>query len=162
MDEARANTDSQNSPRPGLEGSHHLPPYGILYAWPHGQHSNVILSRDSQVGVPKFPTLGLSQLWIPITLCVNLRLKWGLKQSCSPHLEFFNGIWHATFIQGNREDYRLLVVGSQIDNLTLGPSFSHNLCFKCPNGSCEPILDIYISRDFQWYNKIFNKMHFDP
>jgi hypothetical protein len=25
-----------------------------------------------------------------------------------------------------------------------GPSFSHNLCFKCPNGSCKPILDIYI------------------
>jgi hypothetical protein len=30
--EPRANTDSQNSPRPGLGGSHHLPPYNILCA----------------------------------------------------------------------------------------------------------------------------------
>ncbi len=34
----------------------------------------------------------------------------------------------------------------QVDNLAIGPSFGHNLCFKCPNGSCEPILDIYILR----------------
>jgi hypothetical protein len=26
------------------------------------------------------------------------------------------------------------------------------LCCKCPNESCEPILDIYISIAFQWYN----------
>jgi hypothetical protein len=52
----RTNTDSQDSPRPGLGGSHHLPPYNILYAWPRGQHPNVILSQDR---VPKFPKLGL-------------------------------------------------------------------------------------------------------
>jgi hypothetical protein len=34
MDESWANTDSQDSPRPGLGGSHHLPPYNILCAWP--------------------------------------------------------------------------------------------------------------------------------
>jgi len=27
-------------------------PYSILYAWPWGQHQNVILSPDSQVGLP--------------------------------------------------------------------------------------------------------------
>ncbi len=53
------------------------------------------------------------------------------------------------------------MVGSQIVNLTLGPFFGHNLCFKCPNGSCEPILDIYVSITFQWY-KIFNPLGFDP
>ncbi len=36
----------------------------------------------------------------------------------------------------------LLVVESQIDNLTLDLSFGHNLCFKYPNGSFEPILDM--------------------
>jgi hypothetical protein len=36
-----------------------------------------------------------------------------------------------------------LVVESQTANLTLGLSFGHNLCFKYPNESCEPILDIY-------------------
>ncbi len=30
MDESQAITDSQDSPRPGLGGSHHLPPYNIL------------------------------------------------------------------------------------------------------------------------------------
>jgi hypothetical protein len=34
MDESRANTDSQNSPRPELEKNHHLPSYIILYASP--------------------------------------------------------------------------------------------------------------------------------
>ncbi len=58
MNEPRANTDSQDSPRPGLGGSHHLLPYGILYVWPQDQHPNVILSLDSQVGVSKFSKLG--------------------------------------------------------------------------------------------------------
>jgi len=41
-------------------------------------------------------------------------------------------------------------------------SFDHNLCFKCPNGSCEPILDIYILRDFQWHKEPFDTMGFEP
>ncbi len=73
-----ANTDSQDSPWPGFGGSHHLPLYSILCVWPQGQHPNVILSQDSQVGVPKFPKLGLSQLWRPITLCEDFWLRWGL------------------------------------------------------------------------------------
>jgi len=59
MDEPWVNTDSQDSPRPGLKGSHHLPLYIILYAWPWDQHPNVILSQDSHLGVSKFPKLGL-------------------------------------------------------------------------------------------------------
>jgi len=94
--EPRANMNSQDSPRPGLGGSHHLPPYSILCAWPWDQHSNVILSWDSQVGVPKFPKLGLLRLWGPITLCVDLWLRWGLKKSCNPHQELFNNMWHIT------------------------------------------------------------------
>jgi len=34
------NTDTQDSPRPGLGGSHHLPPYSILYTSPPGPHPN--------------------------------------------------------------------------------------------------------------------------
>ncbi len=41
-------------------------------------------------------------------------------------------------------------------------SFGHNLCYKYSNGSCKPILNIYISRDFQWYKEVFNPMNFDP
>jgi hypothetical protein len=61
-DESRANTDPQDSPRLGLGGSHHLPPYSILYAWPQDQHPNDILSRDPQVRVLKFPKLRLWRL----------------------------------------------------------------------------------------------------
>jgi hypothetical protein len=71
-------------------------------------------------------------------------------------------MWHTTCMQGNWGNSWLLVVGSQIANLIFGSSFGHNLCLKCPNGSCEPILDIYVPRTFQWYKKCFNLMAYDP
>jgi hypothetical protein len=49
---------------------------------------------------------------------------------------------HATYTQINHGDSWLLVVESQIVNLTPDPSFGHNFGFKCPNGPYEPILDI--------------------
>jgi hypothetical protein len=99
--------------------------------------------------------------WSPINLCADLQSRWGLKQNCSPHWDLSNDMWHATCTQGNRVDSRLLVVGSQIVNLTLGLSFDHNLCFKCPNGWCEPILNIYVSIASQWYKKLFKALGFD-
>jgi hypothetical protein len=54
------------------------------------------------------------------------------------------------------------MVGNQIDTLILNPCFSHSLCCKCSNESCERIFDIYVLRDFQWYNELFNPMNFDP
>jgi hypothetical protein len=155
LERTTGNSDSQDSPRPGLGGSHHLPLYSILCASPWGPHPNGILSRDSQMEALKFPKLGLLRLWGPITLCANLRLRWGLKQSCSLHQNLFNNMSHATYTQGNWVDSWLLRVGSQTANLTPDLSFSHNLCFKCPNGSCEPILNIYVSITFQWYKKTF-------
>ncbi len=40
--------------------------------------------------------------------------------------------------------------------------FGHNLCFKCLNGWCEPILDIYVLIAFQWYKELFKSLGFDP
>jgi hypothetical protein len=117
-------------------------PYSILCASPRGPHPNGILSRDSQMGVSKFPKLGLPRLWGPITFYADLQLRWGPKQSCSPRWELSNAMWHATCTQGSWVDSWLLVVGSQIANLTPSLSFGHNLCFKRPNELCEPILDI--------------------
>jgi len=114
------------------------------------------------MGVLKFPKLGFLLLQGPIALCSDLRLRWGLKKSCNPCQVLSNGMSHATYTQGNWGDSRLLMFGSQIGNLTPGSSFGHNLCFKCPNGSCKPILDIYVSRDFQLYKKLINPMGFDP
>jgi hypothetical protein len=53
------------------------------------------------------------------------------------------------------------MIKNQIDILTPGFSFGHNLCCKYSNGSCEPILDIYVSRNFQWYKELSNPMSFD-
>jgi hypothetical protein len=147
---------------PDLGEATTFPPYNILYVSPQDQHSNVILSRDSQMGVPKFPKLGLLQLWGPIILCADIRLKLGLKQSCSPHQDLSNNMWHTTYSHINRGNSWFLVVGSQIANLTPSPFFDHNLCFNYSNESWEPILGIYVLKDFQLYNEHFNSMGFDP
>jgi hypothetical protein len=107
-------------------------------------------------------TLRLLQLWGPITLRANLRSKWSLKQICNLRQKLSNDMWYTTCTQGSQGDSQLLVVGSQIANLTSGPSFGHNLCFNYPNGSCKLILDIYVSIDFQWYKEVFNLMGFNP
>ncbi len=108
------------------------------------------------------PKLGLLRLWGPITLYADLWLIWGLNQSCSLHQKISNCMSHVTCTQGNRGNSRLLMVKNQIVNLTPSPSFDHNLCLRCRNGSCKPISDIHIPRAFQWYKGCFNLMNFDP
>ncbi len=130
---ATGNPDTQDSPRPRLGRSHHLPPYSILCASPQGPHPNGFLSRDSQEGVPKLHQPRLPRLWGRITSCVDLRLRCGRKQSCSPRQELFNSMSHIAYTQGNWVNSWLLVVRSQTANLTPGLSFAHNLCFRCPN-----------------------------
>jgi hypothetical protein len=55
---ATGNTDTQDSPRPGLGGSHHLPPYSILCDSPRDPHPNGFslpgLPRES----PEIPPCG--------------------------------------------------------------------------------------------------------
>jgi len=99
-------------------------------------------SRNSQVGVLKFPNMELMQLWEPITLCADHRSRWVPKQSCNLHRKLFNGMFHVLCTPRNQGNSWLLMIGSQITNLIHGLSFGHNLCFRCPNGSYEPILDI--------------------
>ncbi len=151
--------------------THHGPNLGEATTFPLIVHSAPLheahiqmtfLFQDSQMGVSKFPKLGLLQLWSPITFCADLRLKWGLKKSRIPCQKLFKNMLHITYTQGNQVDSRLLVVGSQIANLTSDLSFGHNLCFEYPNGSCKLILYIYVSTSFQWYKEIINPMGFDP
>jgi len=153
--------DSFDSPRPGLKGSHHLPPYSILYSSPSHLHPNGSFSQDSQSGIPKLSRFGLPRLWTLITSRPELGSGRGLNQSCSSARELSNGLLHFTCTHRNRVDSRLLVVGSQIVSLTPGPSFDHNSCCKCPNGSCEAILDIYTLRPFQRYKERLNARCFD-
>ncbi len=144
------------------QGSHHLPPYSILYITPLRPHPSGSLSRDSQSGLPKLSQFELPGLWAIITSRPDLRSRRVLNQSCSSFWELFNTMSHSSVARQDRVDSRLLVVGSQTTNLTLGPSFAHNLGCRCPNGSCEAILNIYTSRPFQWYQEHSNVRCFDP
>jgi hypothetical protein len=154
-DKPRATLDSLDSSRPGLGGSHHLPPYSILYVTLWESHPNGTFSQDSQGGVPKLYWVELPGLWTFIFPGSNLRLEWSLNQSCSSPRELSNAPLHSFCRRWEEVDSRLLVVGSQTGSLSLtpGPSFAHNLGCRCPNGSCEAILDIYTSRPFQRYKE---------
>ncbi len=159
----------QDTPQPGLGGSHHLPPYSILCATFQGLHPNGSFSRDSQVGVPKLSRNcpetvpgGVPGLWELITPDCEVWSRRGLNQTCNPRRHLFNNVSYSQF--GGRKDIdsRLLVVGSQTASLTLGPSFAHNLGDRCPNGQCEAIFDIYASRPFQWHQENPNARCFGP
>jgi len=160
-DKPRATLDSLNSPRPGLRGSHHLPPYSILYIASQHPHPNGFYSQDSQGGVLKLSRFGLPGLWELITPNLDLGLGWGPKKSCSSPQDLSNCVSHFICTHWGRVDSRLFVVGSQIANLIPGPSFNHNLCYRCPNGSCEAIFDICTSRPFQYYKKHLKERCFD-
>ncbi len=117
-------------------------------------------------GLPKWspeivPT-GLPKLWTAITPDCKVRSQRGLNQNFSPCRDLSNAMSHSRI--GHREDVdsRLLVVGSQTGSLTPGPSFAHNLGFRCPNCQCEAIFDIYVSRPFQWHQKHPNARCFAP
>jgi hypothetical protein len=159
---ATGNTDTQDSPRPGLGGCHYLPPYSILCSSRRRWHPNGHFSRDSRVGVPKSSRVGVPGLWTPISPDCRVRSRRSLKQSCSPCRGLFNAVSHSQIGCRKKVDSRLLVVGSQTASLTPGPSFSHNFPFRCPNEQCEPILDIYVSRSFQWYKERNTPLRFDP
>jgi hypothetical protein len=95
-EESRATSDSQDSPRSGLGGSHHLPPYSIICASLQGLHPNGFLSRDSQGGLLKLPRFGLPQLCGIITSRSDLWSGWGMKQSCSSRWHLSSGVLHVT------------------------------------------------------------------
>ncbi len=110
----------------------------------------------------KIPRVGTPATLGPITLCVDLWLRWDLKESCSPHRELSSDMSHATCTRGNQVNSQLLMLRHQIANLTPDLFGGHNLCFRCSNRSCEPMLDIYVSIAFQWYKFFFELNGFDP
>jgi hypothetical protein len=138
-------------------------PHIVYFASLRGTHIRMaFLSRDSRGGVPKLSRFGFLGIWAIVTFCLDLRLGWGLNQSCSFPQELSNGVSHSTCTHRGQVDSRLLMVGSQIVNLIPDPSFGHNLCFRCPNGPCKAIFDIYTSIAFQWYKEHPNARCFDP
>jgi hypothetical protein len=111
---------------------------------------------------PETVPIRVPRLWDVISPRPDLGSKWCLNQSCSPQRELSNAMLHSRSARWERVESRLLVVGSQTASLTPGPSFAHNLGCICPNGQCEAIFDIYVSRTFQWHQERLNARCFGP
>ncbi len=120
-----------------------------------GPHARMSLCPET---VPS----GVPGLWEIITPDCDVWSRRGLNQTCIPRQDLSNDVSHSQF--GGREevDSRLLVAGSQTANLTPGPSFAHNLGYRCPNDQCEAIFYIYASRPFQWHQEHLNARCFGP
>ncbi len=104
IDEPRANTNSQDSPRPRLKGSHHLPPYSIIGAYTRGLHPNVILFQDSQVASPKGTHATLKAHNFLCRLSIELKFQAKLQPLLTSfqgyatcHLHISKSRWFATF-----------------------------------------------------------------
>jgi hypothetical protein len=123
-------------------------PLIVFFMHGHGPNNQTsFCTRTPMLGVPK---LELLWLWKLIISYADLLLRWGLKQSCSPCQKNLNDM-----CQVNKGNPRLLMVKIQISNFTSNPFFSHNLCFKYPNGSCDAILNIYVPRSFEVVQRTF-------
>ncbi len=109
--------------------------------------------KTPKLGVSKFPKLGFLWLCKPITFWEKLLLRWVIKQSYNLRQEFANCMLHTS------KAGQFQIFNAQESNW---PFFRHNLCFKYSNEMCEPILNIKVPRDFQWYNELFDQMNFDP
>jgi len=152
-------TDSQDSPRPGLDGF-------LL----------IVLSMINYKDAPKchfilqLPSWESKNSWNwdfcnlegPLCFLVNFQLMWSFKRSFSLCQELSNDMWHATYTQVNQDDSWLLVVKNQIGTLIPSLSFGNKLCFNYSNESCELIFDIFVSKSFQWHKELFNLMIFNP
>jgi hypothetical protein len=142
---------------------HHGPDSGEATTFPHIVFSATLRGGYIQMalfpGTPKLESRncpeivpgGVPGLWELITPDCKVWSRQDHNQTCSPCQDLSNEVSHFQFGGRKKVDFRLLVVGSQTASLTPGPSFAHNLGFRCPNDQCEGILDIYTSRPFQWH-----------
>jgi hypothetical protein len=154
--------------------THHGPDSGEATTFPHIVFSAPRFGDYIQMalfpGTPKLESRNCPEtlsgaipgLWELITPDCKVWSRRGLNQTCSPRRHLSNDVSHSQFGGREKVDSRLLVVESQIVNLTFGPSFAHNLGDKCPNGQCEAIFDIYASRPFQWHQEHPNARCFGP
>jgi hypothetical protein len=114
-----------------------------------GLHPNGFSLPGFPSGSPEIALAGTPTILEPHNFARRPQIEVQSEESCSSRRELSNGMLHDVSNQVNRVDSQLFLVGSQIVSLTPGPSFGHNLCFKCPNEQCEPILNIYVPRAFQ-------------
>jgi len=147
--------------------THHDPDSGEATTFPHIVFSapprRSYIQMALFLGTPKLEFRncpetvpgGVPGLWEVITPDCQVWSRRGLNQTCSPRWDLSNYVSLSQFGGWEEVDSRLFVVGSQTASLTPGPSFAHNLGYRCPNDQCEVIFDIYASRPFQWHQEIY-------
>jgi hypothetical protein len=125
--------------------THHGPDSGEATTFPHIVFS--VTPRRDYIQVALFPGTpklesrncpeivpgGVPGLWEVITPDFQVLSRRGLNQTCSLRRDLSNEVSHSQFGGQEEVDSRLFVVGSQTASLTPGPSFAHNLCYRCPN-----------------------------
>jgi hypothetical protein len=110
-----------------LGKKHHSPPYNIFYDSPWGLHPNDTFSRTPKWESQNWDSCCL-ELWTLISLSKQACLDCTRKISYNVQKDLFNGVLHAPIKYHLIPSLRGFVVGSQIFNLILDPSFDHNLC----------------------------------
>jgi hypothetical protein len=97
--------------------THHSPDSGEATTFPHIVFSALLHCTHARMafclGTPKVesrncPGFGHPRLCNVIILCSNLRLGWGLKQTCSSPWELSNGVSHSICTHWGQVDSRLL------------------------------------------------------
>jgi hypothetical protein len=140
LGQATGTLDHKTHHGPDSRVSHHLTPYSILCDSPWHPRPNVTFSRDSRIGVPKL-SRNYPRWSRGILGAHNSRLQSRIvtrsNQSCSPRRDLSNDVSHYQIGCREEVDSRLLVVESQTASLTPGPSFAHNLGYRCPNDQCD-------------------------
>jgi hypothetical protein len=96
-------------------------------------------------GSPNIPIIGTPTTLRAYNFLCMPPIAMKSKQSYISCWELSNGMLHIACMPKNLVDSWHLMVGTQIANLTPDLSFGHNLCFRCLNGQCKPILDTYVS-----------------
>jgi len=69
------NTNTLDSPQPGLGGSYHLPPYSILCGWPWSLHPNDFSFLGLSNGSPKIVPVRTPAILEPHNFASKLRIK---------------------------------------------------------------------------------------
>jgi len=75
LGQATGNMDTQDSPWPRLGGSHHLPPYSILYTSPHGPHPKWLFVPGLPSGSPEITQIGTPAILEPHNFASKPRIE---------------------------------------------------------------------------------------
>jgi len=160
-DKPRATSNSQDSPRPRLMGSHHL--LHIIYFAPLREaHIQMTFCPEIPKGESRKCQSWNSCNFVGLQLHAQTSDQDEVWSKVAALVESFPTLCCTPFAHTKVESIlNFLWSGVKLPVLIPNLSFCHNLCCKCPNGSCEPILNICTSITFQWYKKFLNARCFD-